>query len=176
MKKIFYLACLLLPVAGFSQETTTTTQQTTTAPGATINMNISGMPATTVQQTTITTTTTTTTDGVQQAPPVQQAAPPPPTGCVAMNHEDYEDAKKSISAKDFEDTKLSMAKQITGSNNLTAEQVRGIMKLFTFENSKLEFAKFAYSHCCDKSNYYKVNDAFEFDSSSTDLNNYISGH
>ncbi len=165
------------------QQTTTTT--TTSDPnmvtsvnmnvgGAGVNMNVGG-----VQQTTVVTTTTTTDGGMQQAPPppVQQTPPPPPppVGCVVMNHEDYEDAKRSISGKDFEDTKLSMAKQITGANNLLAEQIRGIMKLFTFENSKLEFAKFAYSHCCDKSNYYKVNDAFEFDSSSTELNRYISG-
>ncbi len=166
------------------QQTTTTT--TTGDPnqvtsinmnvgGAGVNMNVGG-----AQQTTVITTTTTSsgTDMNQPPPPVQQAPPPPPpvVGCVPMAENDYESAKSSISAKDFEDTKLSMAKTITGSNNLTAGQVRGIMKLFGFENTKLEFAKFAYDHCCDKSNYYKVDDAFEFDSSTTELNSYISSH
>lgn len=177
MKKIFYLVCLLMPAICVSQNaTTTTTQQTTTSPGgATINMNINGMPSTTVQQTTITTTTTTTsTDGGTAA---QTAPAPASTGCVSpMAPGDYESAKTSISQKDFEDTKLSMAKQIAGSNCMSAEQIKGIMKLFSFENSKLDFAKFAYAHCCDKSNYYKVNDAFDFDSSSKDLNDYISSH
>ncbi len=175
MKKIVYFACLLFPFAAMSQ-TTTTTQQTTTSPGgATINMSIGGMPATTVQQTTITTTTTTTSTDAGAQTQAQSTAPAP-VGCVPMSQGDYESAKGSISGKDFEDTKLSMAKTITGSNNLTAEQIRGIMKLFSFENSKLDFAKFAYSHCCDKSNYYKVDDAFEFDSSTTELNSYISSH
>ena len=188
MKNYIYLPFLLFSLPALAQtQTTTTEQQTTTVPGATINMNINGMPATgvTTQQTTITTTTTTTnTDGgmaQQSAPPPQQQSYVPgytgPVGCpVPMSHEDYESAKSSISQKDFENTKLDMAKQIAGSNCLLAEQVRGIMKLFTFENSKLEFAKFAYTHTYDKGNYFKVNDAFEFDSSSSDLNSYISNH
>jgi hypothetical protein len=177
MKKIFYFACLLMPALCMAQNTTTTTQQTTTTPGgATINMNINGMPATTTQQTTITTTTTTTSTDAGAATQTQVAAPAA-SGCVSpMAHDDYESAKTSITAKDFEDTKLTLAKQIAGSNCMSAEQIRGIMKLFSFENSKLDFAKFAYSHCCDKSNYYKVNDAFDFDSSSKDLNTYISSH
>jgi len=93
-----------------------------------------------------------------------------------MPHDDYVNAKSSIASKDFEDTKLTVAKQIDGSNCMSAEQIRGIMKLFTFENSKLDFAKYAYAHCTDKANYFKVNDAFEFDNSSKELNDYISSH
>ncbi|HTA28182.1 MAG TPA: DUF4476 domain-containing protein [Bacteroidia bacterium] len=180
MKRILYLACLLTPAIGICQ-TETTTQQTTTMPGATINMTIGGTGVTT-QQTTVTTTTTTTSTGdqTQQAPPPpQQQAPPPPSnsGCsYPMPHDDYESAKSSIAAKDFEDTKLTLAKQVNSSNCMSAEQIRGIMKLFTFENSKLDFAKSAYSHCSDKGNYFKVNDAFEFDNSSKELNDYIGSH
>ncbi len=180
MKKLLYFACFLMPAYCMAQNgsTTITTQQTTTGNpgGATINMNINGMPATTTQQTTITTTTTTTsTDPGTAAQPQSTAAAP--TGCVSpMMHDDYESAKQSITAKDFEDTKLTLAKQIAGANCMSAEQIRGIMKLFTFENSKLDFAKFAYAHCCDKTNYFKVNDAFQFDSSSQELNTYISSH
>jgi len=190
MKKAFYFACLLMPALGMAQDgsTTTTTQQTTTMPGATINMSMggSGMGTTgvTTQQTTITTTTTTTTNGdatqAQAAPPpppMQQTIAPAPAGCQApMMEDDYQSAKKSIADKTFEDTKLTLAKQIAGSNCMSAGQIRGIMKLFTFENSKLDFAKFAYDHCCDKTNYFKVDDAFEFDNSSKELNDYISSH
>jgi hypothetical protein len=163
--------------------TTTVTQQTTTAPnggsvsmsvgGTNVGMNVNGAAMGTTQTTVTTTTTSTGTDPNS----VQQAPAPSNTGCVyPMGHEDYESAKNSIAAKDFENTKLDMAKQIAGSNCLSAEEVRGIMKMFTFENTKLDFAKFAYAHTTDKSNYFKVNDAFQFDSSATDLSNYISTH
>jgi hypothetical protein len=185
MKKVFYFACLLMPALGMAQDgtTTTTTQQTTTTPGsATINMSIGGSGMNTgmsTQQTTTTITTTTTTSGdaTQQAPPppTQQAVAPVATGCQEpMMEDDYQSAKKSIEDKTFEDTKLTLAKQIAGNNCLSAGQIRGIMKLFTFENSKLDFAKFAYSHCTDKTNYFKVDDAFEFDNSTQQLNDYIS--
>jgi hypothetical protein len=180
------------PVTGGT--TTTVTQQTTTVGdpnvnavnvnmgGMSVGMNVTGMAANTQQTTVTTTTTSTTSDGGYQQ---TNAAPQGgyvegysgPVGCpMPMSHDDYESAKSSISGKDFENTKLDMAKQITTSNCLTAEEVRGIMKLFTFENTKLDYAKFAYSHTYDKANYFKVNDAFQFDSSSTELTNYISGH
>ena len=163
------------PVGG---TTTTVTQQTTTAGmnGASVGMNVNGMnmnvsSTVPVQSTTVVTTTTTSsssTDGYSQGAP-----PPANTGCMPMSEDDYQGAKNTIAGKDLENTKLDIAKQIVGSNCVTAEQVRGIMKLFTFENSKLDFAKFAYAHTYDKGNYFKVNDAFQFDSSASDLSNYI---
>ena len=68
---------------------------------------------------------------------------------------------------------MKIAKQIVGANCITATQVRSVMKLFTFEASRLEFAKFAYAYTYDQKNYYKVNDAFEFESSIDDLNSAI---
>ncbi len=174
MKRILYFACLLTPAIGLCQTGTTTTQQTTTMPSMNVTIGGTGM---TTQQTTVTTTTTTTGDQTQQAPPPAQAAPPAQTGCqMPMAYGNYESAKKSIAAKDFEDTKMTLAKQITSGNCLSAEQIRGIMKLFGFEQTKLDYAKYAYDHCTDKSNYFKVNDAFQFDNSSKELNDYISAH
>jgi len=96
-------------------------------------------------------------------------------GCPwPMTKADFEQVKRSIKAKDFEDSKLTLAKQIAASSCFFAEQVRDIMKLFDFEDTKLQFAKFAYTHTFDMGNYFKVNDAFEFETTIEDLNNYIS--
>jgi len=100
-----------------------------------------------------------------------------PIGCeYPISAQDFDDAKKSISSKSFEDSKLTIAKQITASNCLLTSQVKEIMKLFSFEDSKLEFAKYAYQYTFDVGNYYKVNDAFTFEMSINDLNEYISAH
>lgn len=87
---------------------------------------------------------------------------------------DYQSIKKSIESKSFEDSKLTMAQQVTKKNCMSSEQIKGIMSLFSFEDSKLTYAKFAYDYCTDKNNYYKLNDEFDFESSIEALDKYIS--
>lgn len=89
---------------------------------------------------------------------------------------DFESAKSSIRSKSFEDSKLTIAKQIIQSNCLLSSQVKEIMLLFSFEDTRLDFAKFAYAYTLDLGNYYKVNDAFTFESSIDELNSYVSGY
>lgn len=92
-----------------------------------------------------------------------------------MDNTDFLEGKQSIESKTFSDSKMTMAKQITKNNCPTATQVRDYVKLFTYETDKLEYAKFAHDYCYDKGNYYKVNDAFEFESTIEELDEYISG-
>lgn len=153
--------------------------------GVGINMNVditeggsSGSTTTTTR-----TTTTTTSSGTGRTEPARPApvAEPyrmpgytGPIGCaMPLSDTEFADLKKSIGSKSFEETKLTMAKQVTGERCLTVEQVKGIMSVFGFEDSKLEFAKFAYDHTHDPGNYYKVNDAFTFESSIEELDEYI---
>ena len=97
-----------------------------------------------------------------------------PYGCPRpMERSEFEQAKSSIASKSFEDSKLTIAKQIIQSNCLLSSQVKEIMLLFTFEDTRLEFAKFAYAYTLDLRNYYKLNDAFTFESSIDELDKYI---
>jgi hypothetical protein len=154
--------------------------------GGGVNISISGMDPNMsgTSQTTTTHTTTHTSTGYQEAPP---STPPPPRsyvpgytgpiGCpIPMSKPDFTDYKSSISTKSFEDSKLTIAKQALNSNCLMASQVKEVMVLFSFEQTRLDFAKYAYSHTHDIGNYFKVNDAFTFESSIDDLNNYIGGN
>ena len=90
-----------------------------------------------------------------------------------MGSGDFESAKKSIESKSFSDSRMTVAKQITKGNCLSAEQVRDVTSLFDFESGKLEYAKFAYDYCYDQGNYYKVNDAFEFEMSIDELDEHL---
>lgn len=161
--------------------------------GIGFNMNVKvddGMTggSTTTTTTTRTTTTTTTTGVPQPAPtkpvpaPVKPAEPEVyrmpgysgPVGCSwPMSATEFADAKKSIESKSFEESKMTMAKQIGRDRCFTVDQVKGIMSTFSFEDSKLDFAKFAYDRTYDIGNYFKVNDAFTFESSMDDLNTFI---
>jgi hypothetical protein len=97
-----------------------------------------------------------------------------PTGCpYPMTPQDFAGVKASIMSKSFESTKLEIAKQVLAQRCMTSSQVTEMMNCFDFESTKLDFAKFAYGRTYDLGNYYRVNDAFTFESSINDLNNYI---
>lgn len=163
------------PVAVTQTVTTTTTVGT---PAANANINVGGINmnvtindpfATETIQTTTTTTSTTTNNNGTVAPPKQ-------VGCrnaFCMLPGDYSAALSTIKKQNFDDTKLSTAKQIASSNCLSTNQIVDICKLFGFEASKLDFAKFAYTHCTDANNYFKVNNVFQFSSSADELNEFI---
>ncbi len=90
-----------------------------------------------------------------------------------MNGNDFDVARATIRNEGFDETRLDIAKQIASSNCLSTNQIVSIIQTFGFEATKLEFAKYAYDHCTDPNNYFKVNNAFSFSSSKQELNNYI---
>jgi len=158
-------------------------------PGISMNVNIQdGMGGTTTTTTTTTTTHSSTTTHPQQDPALiidrRPVAIEPEVyhmpgytgniGCAwPMTGAEFDDVRKSLESKGFEDTKMTMAKQVGSNRCFTVDQVKGIMGLFSFEDSKLDFAKYAFERTYDIDNYFKVNDAFSFESSIEDLNEYI---
>lgn len=182
--------------------TTTTTTTTKPAGGQSVNvgMNIGGVNmgmnvniqdsenVETTSQTTVTKTTTTssssTSTGTPKPAPKPAPAPKPTpapapvvvatAGCgIAMSESAFSSASGSIAKQSFEEDKLKVAKQATKANCLSCEQIKSVMGLLTFEESKLEYAKYAYDYCVDKGNYFTINDAFTFSSSVDELNEFL---
>jgi hypothetical protein len=170
---VHYNAVPLPPIQTITQTTTTTSAGNgdqinigvgVNAGGANIGVGInvnSGVSTTTTQ-------TTTTTIGVPNQVVLLEEPP-----CFAMSRNDFSQALNSIKSKTFTDARLTMAQQITKSNCLTSEQIGQITTLFDFEETKLQYAKFAFGFCLNPENYWKVNDAFDFESSIDELNRYI---
>ncbi len=92
-----------------------------------------------------------------------------------MKKEDFIELKSSINNRAFESTNIDILKSAIDANQFSAEQVRQLLGYFTFESNKLEIAKYSYKKVCDTKNFFKVYDAFDFDSSIQELKNYISG-
>ena len=106
---------------------------------------------------------------------IQPNLSPMPPLSWGMKPQDYEEACRLISNESFDSSKLTTAKQVVSSNPMTTIQILSICKLFSFESNKLEFAKFAYSYCVDQNKYYLLNEAFSYESSKRELNEYIKG-
>ena len=101
---------------------------------------------------------------------------PATKGCnnrYAMGAVDFAAALSTVKKQSFEDTKLKTAKQIAAANCLDTNQIAAICKAFGFEDSKLDFAKFAYDYCTERKNYFKLNTLFAFSSNVDDLTEYV---
>jgi hypothetical protein len=158
--------------------TTTTSNGTNAAIGVTIDgvgigMNVNMNDGMSGANSTVSQTTTTTTSGNRNVTgePIQE-------GCSRnrpMTTDNFSNALATLKKIGFDETRLSTAKQVAKSNCLSTAQIVQISELFSFEDSKLDFAKFAYDHCTDPKNYFNVNNIFSFSSSTESLTNYVNG-
>lgn len=144
--------------------TTTTTTTTTSSSSSTIN----GKPANNGNR-----------EPMKHKPPTHQNQPQPDRGhhsdgCyAAMPAGEFAEAKDQVQKASFADDKIRIAKQITEANCLSVAQIKEIAKLFSFEDNKLDYLKFAYDFTFEKKKYYMVNDVLNFSSSKEELDNYI---
>jgi hypothetical protein len=91
----------------------------------------------------------------------------------AMTDNDFAQAKESLRREWFENSRLTAAKQIIDQDYFTSQQVKEMVLLFTFENNRLDIAKYAYGKTVDKGNYFMLNDAFTFNNNKEALKEYI---
>jgi hypothetical protein len=90
-----------------------------------------------------------------------------------MSNREFEIVKEQIRKEWFENNRLVSAKTIVDKSNFTAQQIKELVQLFTFDNNKLELAKYAYRKTVDKHNYYLVSDMLTFNSSKDELARFI---
>ncbi len=98
---------------------------------------------------------------------------PPP---CAIAPDEFNQIRESIKKESFNSTKLTIAKQVIRSKPcFTARQITDLVKLFSFDDTRLELAKFAFDYTIDQENYYQVADAFSFSSSKEELMKFLEG-
>ncbi|MBC8047834.1 MAG: DUF4476 domain-containing protein [Fimbriimonadaceae bacterium] len=94
----------------------------------------------------------------------------------AMNDRAFLQLVNVLEDQWFDDTRLDVAIQALQNSWLTSAQVKEILQLFWFEDSKLSFAKAAYKKVVDPQSYFVIYKEFWFSSSVDDLNDYISSY
>ena len=85
----------------------------------------------------------------------------------------FNELKHTISRTSFDSNKLDIAKFAVTGNRMTSMQVAEITRMFTFESTRLDFAKYAYRFVVDPGSYFMVANAFTFSSSKRELFDFI---
>lgn len=90
-----------------------------------------------------------------------------------MSERSFEQLKQTIRRESFDETKLSIAKTAIRDQAVSTSQVRELLGLFSFEQNKLDIAKYCYQYTTDYNNYYLVANSFSFSNSKNELLRYI---
>jgi hypothetical protein len=107
--------------------------------------------------------------------PVTPTAAPTPTVVTVTNMEtaEFEERLAAVKKVSFDKDRLAKAEQVFDDANLSTAQVMTVVKAFSFDDSRLAFAKWAYKITIDKKNYYKVEDVLIFGNSKAALRDYV---
>lgn len=81
---------------------------------------------------------------------------------------------ESMRNASFESERMSIAKMAIDENPVSAKQLTGILKEFSFESSRLRMAKFGYKQVVNPRSAFEINDAFEFASSRREFEKFVS--
>jgi Domain of unknown function (DUF4476) len=92
---------------------------------------------------------------------------------VAMSQASFDKMKSSVESKPFSETKMSTAKIATKNACVSVNQVKTICALFSMDEDKLAYAKFAYDYCVNKSEYYLVSEVFSFSTTTDEFNKFL---
>jgi Domain of unknown function (DUF4476) len=90
-----------------------------------------------------------------------------------LSYQEFAILMDQIRRNTFDKGRMEEAKKLTRNNRLTVNQILEITRLFTFENNRLEYAKFAYEYAYDRQNYQQVVDVMAFENSKKELRKYI---
>ncbi len=163
-----------------TQTTTTTNVSPGVGTNVNVNTNMNGVNINmNINETNVSSTSTTTTISTGTVHSGGQTSYVLPGydgyyGCpYPISDQDFQMAKRSIESKDFSDSKVLIAKQVLDANCVLTSQVYQIVELFDFEDDRLEIAKYAYGSTLDVGNYFRINDAFDFESTIEELDTYI---
>ncbi len=92
---------------------------------------------------------------------------------LALNAQQISIIKQNLSSKKEDQKRLEQAREEITGKSLTSLQVIDVLKAFSQEKSRLEFAKFAYTFTSDKDNYGLLVDSFESENTVEELIEYI---
>lgn len=92
-----------------------------------------------------------------------------------VTDQDITDLGARVKDRIGDSDKMKLAQSVMKGREYYTDQLRTVLGWFSFESTKLDFAKWAYKGTVDKENYWKLEDMFSFDSSKNELSDYVQG-
>jgi len=90
-----------------------------------------------------------------------------------LSNQDFFAAQRVMDRESFDNARLLYAKRLADDCYFTSEQVKDLAKFFSFDNSRMEFVKYAYAKTVDKNNFSIVCNAFDSNYAKDQLMNFI---
>ena len=91
-----------------------------------------------------------------------------------MTESSFEQFLFQIKKSSFDKDKLAYIEQQIRHSQFTSAQIKALLQLFDFDNSRLKAGKILYENCVDVTNFYIVYDTFSFDQNRNSLMDYVS--
>lgn len=91
----------------------------------------------------------------------------------AMSSRDFENLRRTVAAQSFDQNASNVIQQAAQQNYFDVEQVKTLLKLLKFDDSRLASAKLLYTRTVDRRNFYLVNEAFAFNTTKEDLSRWL---
>lgn len=77
----------------------------------------------------------------------------------------FEQLKEQVKRESFDDNRTNLIQNTLKESYLDTDQLRILLKLYTFEDAKAALARLLYYQIADQQNYYTIADVFTFNSS-----------
>jgi hypothetical protein len=90
-----------------------------------------------------------------------------------MDENTFSSFIETVRRESFDDSRMAIAKSGVDQNYFTSAQAKQLAALFSFENSKLEVAKYMYGRTTDPKNYFVVYSVFSFSKTKEELAEYV---
>ena len=90
-----------------------------------------------------------------------------------MSEREFSSFLQMLKKQNFDDRRLDFIKSQLNRTDFNTRQIKAMMKEFSFDKNRLEFAKMAYRNCVDKRNYFELYDTFDFESYARELNKFV---
>jgi len=91
----------------------------------------------------------------------------------SFSQRDMEDLHSRVASRITDSDKEKLMKTAADGRTVNTSQIREMLGWLSFDDTKLDFAKWAYSSISDRQNYWKLEDAFSFSATKDDFNKSI---
>jgi hypothetical protein len=81
--------------------------------------------------------------------------------------------KDLVARESFDDTRLAICKEYIRTHPISSKELRELLGIITFENNRINLAKFSYRYVSDPGYFYTVYNAFTYNSSVNELIKWI---